>query len=244
MESGKPTLESLLEASAAPVPLVDVRLLSPVLNPSKIVCIGLNYGEHARESGLALPEEPLVFAKFPSSITGPNDVILLPPEATKVDWEAELAVVIARPASQVSESEALDFVGGYLVANDVSARDIQARDGQWVRAKSFTSFCPLGPWITTVDEVGDASGLAIQLTVNGEMRQNGTTSDLVADVRRIVSLCSRISTLEAGDVILTGTPAGTGIGMTPQQFLSEGDHVKTSIESLGELSNRVVRATR
>ena len=240
-----PAALSLLRASAnKSVQLAHVRLLAPIESPSKIICIGLNYGEHARESGLALPKEPMVFAKFPSSIVGPYDDIILPTQSSQVDWEAELAVVISRRAEHVEEDEALDYVGGYLVANDVSARDIQAGESQWVRAKSFTSFCPIGPWVTTRDEVGDASGLQVQLKVNGVMKQDGNTSDLVADVRKIVSFCSRISALEIGDIILTGTPAGTGIGMKPQQFLGDGDHMRTLIQGLGSLSNLVVAATR
>ena len=244
LASGPAALSLLRASSSSQRKLSDVRLLAPIENPSKLICVGLNYGEHARESGLAVPKEPMVFAKFPSSIVGPFDDIVLPTQSTQVDWEAELAIVIGRRAEHVEEDAALDYVGGYLVANDVSARDIQAGESQWVRAKSFTSFCPLGPWVTTIDEVGDASGLQVQLTVNGVMKQDGNTSDLVADVRRIVSFCSRISALEVGDIILTGTPAGTGVGMKPQQFLAEGDHVHTSIQGLGSLSNRVVGATR
>ena len=244
LAAGPDTLALLRASASNKRVLSDVRLMSPIENPSKIICIGLNYGEHARESGLTVPKEPMVFAKFPSSIVGPLDNIVLPVQSSQVDWEAELAIVVGRRAENVDENAALDYVGGYLIANDVSARDIQASDGQWVRAKSFTSFCPLGPWVTTRDEVGDGSGLKIQLRVNGVLKQDGNTSDLVADVRRIVSFCSRISALEAGDVILTGTPAGTGVGMKPQQFLAEGDHVETSIEGLGSLSNRVVTATR
>ena len=153
LASGPAALSLLRASSSSQRKLSDVRLLAPIENPSKLICVGLNYGEHARESGLAVPKEPMVFAKFPSSIVGPHDDIVLPTQSSQVDWEAELAIVIGRRAEHVEEDAALDYVGGYLVANDVSARDIQAGESQWVRAKSFTSFCPLGPWVTTIDEV-------------------------------------------------------------------------------------------
>lgn len=234
-------LHELFASAGDPTPLAEVGLLPPIGQPSKLVCIGLNYREHAKESGFAFPEEPLVFAKFPSSMVGATSEIVLPPESSQVDWEAELAVVIGRRAERVEVGDALDYVGGYCVANDVSARDVQARDVQWVRAKSFTTFCPIGPWVTTRDSVGDASGLDIRLSVNGEVMQHGNTSDLIFDVASIVSYCSFISALMPGDVILTGTPAGTGIGMNPQRFLSEGDSMSTSIEGLGSLENTVTR---
>jgi 2-keto-4-pentenoate hydratase/2-oxohepta-3-ene-1,7-dioic acid hydratase in catechol pathway len=234
-------LDELLASADHATPLSEVELLPPISQPSKLVCVGLNYREHAKESGFALPAEPLIFAKFPSSATGANGDVILPPESSQVDWEAELAVVIGRHAEGVEVSDALDYVGGYCVANDVSARDVQVKDGQWVRAKSFTTFCPIGPWVTTRDSVDIAAGLDIQLSINGEVMQHGNTSDLIFDVPSIVSYCSFISALLPGDIILTGTPAGTGVGMNPQRFLVAGDSMSTSIEGLGSLSNTVTR---
>jgi 5-carboxymethyl-2-hydroxymuconate isomerase len=242
LTAGGEVLTDLRAAAGPPVPLAEARLLAPIERPSKVVCVGLNYGEHAREAGLAIPTEPLLFAKFPSAICGPADDVRLPAPARLVDWEAELGVVIGSRIEQVSPEHALEHVAGYLVANDVTARDLQGSDGQWVRSKSFTSFCPLGPWVTTRDEVGDGSGLTVRLTVNGVVKQHGNTSDLIFGVAELVSFCSQVSAWEPGDVLLTGTPAGTGFGMKPREFLSEGDHMETSISGLGGLSNRVVRA--
>jgi 5-carboxymethyl-2-hydroxymuconate isomerase len=193
---------------------------------------------------MAIPERPLVFCKFPSSIVGPYDDVELPPESKKVDWEAELVVVMGRSALRVTAEQSVSHIGGFMVANDVSARDVQADDGQFVRAKSFTSFCPVGPWVTTLDEVEDYSNLSVQLRVNGALMQNGNTSDLIANVSEIVSFCSQISMLEAGDIILTGTPAGVGAGMNPQQFLQEGDLMETTISGLGSLRNKIVTVAR
>jgi len=193
---------------------------------------------------MAIPERPLVFCKFPSSIVGPYDDVELPPESKKVDWEAELVVVIGSNALRVTAEQSVSHIGGFMVANDVSARDVQADDGQFVRAKSFTSFCPVGPWVTTLDEVEDYSNLSVQLRVNGALMQNGNTSDLIANVSEIVSFCSQISMLEAGDIILTGTPAGVGAGMNPQQFLQEGDLMETTISGLGSLRNKIVTVAR
>ena len=241
---GPAGLSALRAGAGAPIELASVRLLAPVTRPGKLICVGLNYYEHARESGLPVPAEPLLFMKSPGSIVGPHDPIVLPPESSQVDWEAELAVVIGSATGPVRPSEALACVGGYLVANDVSARDLQARDGQWIRAKSYRLFCPLGPWLTTADEGGDGSGRRITLDVNGVRKQDGTTSDLVADVAHIISYVSAITDLEPGDLVLTGTPAGTGIGMRPPQFLAAGDVVEVAIEGLGVLSNPVITSER
>ena len=241
---GPISLAELYEVSGGRIPIAEVTLHSPVDKPSKVICIGLNYVDHARESGMAIPERPLVFCKFPSSIVGPYDDIELPPESKKVDWEAELVVVMGSNALRVTAEQAASHIGGFMVANDVSARDVQADDGQFVRAKSFTSFCPLGPWVTTPDEVEDYSNLSVQLRVNGALMQNGNTSDLIANVSEIVIFCSHISMLEAGDIILTGTPAGVGAGMNPQQFLQEGDLMETTIAGLGSLRNKIVTAAR
>lgn len=241
---GPVLLADLYASSGGRIPIAEVTLHAPVDKPSKVICIGLNYADHARESGMAIPERPLVFCKFPSSIVGPYDDVELPPESKKVDWEAELVVVMGRSALRVTAEQSVSHIGGFMVANDVSARDVQADDGQFVRAKSFTSFCPIGPWVTTLDEVEDYSNLSVQLRVNGALMQNGNTSDLIANVSEIVSFCSQISMLEAGDIILTGTPAGVGAGMNPQQFLQEGDLMETTISGLGSLRNKIVTVAR
>ncbi len=241
---GPVLLADLYASSGGRIPIAEVTLHAPVDKPSKVICIGLNYADHARESGMAIPERPLVFCKFPSSIVGPYDDVELPPESKKVDWEAELVVVMGRSALRVTAEQSVSHIGGFMVANDVSARDVQADDGQFVRAKSFTSFCPVGPWVTTLDEVEDYSNLSVQLRVNGALMQNGNTSDLIANVSEIVSFCSQISMLEAGDIILTGTPAGVGAGMNPQQFLQEGDLMETTISGLGSLRNKIVTVAR
>ena len=233
-------LDQLRTRAGAPLPLDTVRLTAPIPRPGKLVCVGLNYRAHALESGLPVPTEPLLFLKYPESVTGPRDPIELPPESRQVDWEVELAVVIGRPIERVSRAAALGAVVAFAVANDVSARDLQARDGQWVRAKSFRSFCPFGPWLTTADEVGDGSGLDITLAVNGVVKQHSTTSDLIADVARVVQYASDVAPLHPGDVILTGTPAGTGIGRQPAEFLVPGDVVEARISGLGELVNPVI----
>lgn len=217
----------------------DVHLLPPVSRPSKVIGVGLNYRSHAAETNLTVHKEPLIFAKFPSSIIGSGQAILIPPESQQVDWEAELAIVIGRRARLVPESQALDYVAGYTVANDVTARDIQIADDQWVRAKSFDTFCPLGPWITTVDELGSAGDLNVSLRVGDRLMQDSRTSNMVFGVRQLVAFCSSVATLEAGDLILTGTPEGTGDGMRPQVFLRPGDEVAASIEGIGTLTNPV-----
>ena len=233
-------LESLSRRPVAKVALGEVSLLAPVPSPSKIVCVGLNYRKHAAESGLAIPASPLIFAKFPSSVIGPGAPIVIPGDSGEVDWEVELAIVMGRPARQLGEADALDFVAGYTVSNDVSARDLQVADGQFVRAKSYDTFCPVGPWVVTVDELGEADDLGIGLSVNGEALQDSSTSDLVFGVREIVSFCSRVATLNPGDLILTGTPEGTGFGLDPQRYLAPGDEVVAWIEGIGELANPVV----
>jgi 2-keto-4-pentenoate hydratase/2-oxohepta-3-ene-1,7-dioic acid hydratase in catechol pathway len=215
-------------------------LLAPV-EPSKIVCIGLNYMDHIRESGLEVPRVPLVFAKFPSSLAGPTDPIRIPPELTeRVDWEVELAVVIGRRARDVRPEEALDHVFGYTVANDVSARDLQFSDGQWVRAKSLDTFCPVGPVVVTADEVADPQALRLTTHVNGELVQDATTDLMVFDVATLISFCSRSFTLEPGDLLLTGTPWGSGEFMEPKRSLAAGDVVECAIEGIGVLRNPVL----
>lgn len=218
-----------LEPAGPPVAFADVRLLAPVL-PSKIIAVGKNYAAHAAEMGGEVPLEPMIFLKPSTSVVGPGDRIDLPPQSEQVEHEAELAIVIGRLCSQVPPRRVNEVILGYTCANDVTARDLQKSDGQWGRAKGFDTFCPLGPWIVT--DV-DASDLAITGRVNGQVRQDARTSDLVFGVESLVAWISQVMTLLPGDIILTGTPAGVGP-------LVEGDSVSVSISSIGTLTNRVV----
>ena len=223
-------------------PVTAATRLAPAV-PGKVVAIGLNYLDHIRESGLEPPERPLVFAKFPSSVIGGDAPIRLPLDVTqRVDWEVELAAVIGRRARNVAPEEALDHVFGYTVANDVSARDLQFSDGQWVRAKSLDSFCPLGPVLVTADEVPDPQALRLTCRVNGEVVQDATTDLMVFGVAELISFCSHSFTLEPGDVLLTGTPWGCGEFMDPKRSLAPGDVVECEVEGIGVLRNPVVEA--
>ncbi len=218
--------------------LADARVLPP-LQPGKILAIGRNYAEHARELGNEAPSEPLVFAVMPSAVIGDGDLIEWEADMTaQVDWEGELAVIIGQTARKVSAVEALDFVFGYTIANDVSARDLQTRDKQWTRAKGLDTFCPLGPVIVTADEIPDPQQLRIATTVDGVEMQNGSTADMIFDVRFLIAYLSRAFTLQPGDIILTGTPAGVGKAQNPPQFLGEGSVVSVAIEPIGKLTNR------
>jgi 2-keto-4-pentenoate hydratase/2-oxohepta-3-ene-1,7-dioic acid hydratase in catechol pathway len=218
--------------------LAETELLAPVTRPGKIVAIGRNYREHIEEEGADRPVAPLIFAKWPSSVIGHGAEIRWDPElATQVDYEAELAVVIGRRARHVAESEALDYVLGYTCLNDVSARDIQFGDGQWVRGKSLDTFCPMGPVLVTTDEIPDPQRLAISCRVGGTVLQEASTAQMYFGVAAIVSYCSRSFTLEPGDVIATGTPGGVGIFRDPPVLLGEGDEVTVEIEGIGRLVN-------
>lgn len=215
-------------------------LAAPIDNPSKIVAIGLNYIDHAKESKMDLPTTPLVFAKFSSSITGPSDPIVIPHHLTKeVDYEAELGVVIGRRARNVHKEKALDYVFGYTVINDVSARDLQFADKQWVRAKSLDTFCPMGPVIVTADEIPDPQNLDLGCDVNGVKLQHNNTSNMIFGVAELISSLSHSFTLQPGDVIATGTPSGVGFSRKPPVFLKHGDLVRTWIKGIGELLNSV-----
>ena len=218
--------------------LADVRLLPP-LRPGKILAIGRNYAAHARELNNEVPAEPLVFAVLPSAVIGSGDVIEWESALTaQVDWEGELAVIIGRTARRVPQAQALDYVFGYTVANDVSARDLQSRDRQWVRAKGLDTFCPIGPWIATADEIPDPQNLNITTTVDGVERQKGSTAAMIFTVAFLIEYLSRAFTLEPGDMILTGTPAGVGRGLNPPQFLGAGSVVSVEISGIGKLTNR------
>jgi 2-keto-4-pentenoate hydratase/2-oxohepta-3-ene-1,7-dioic acid hydratase in catechol pathway len=207
--------------------------------PGKIVCVGLNYRDHAQEQGVELPEAPLLFAKFTTSLIGPGDAIVIPPAVTKCDYEAELGVVLGATVKQVSKENALEAVAGYLAANDVSARDLQFGDGQWTRGKSPDTFCPVGP-LVPASEVPDPPALPIRAILNGEVVQESTTANLVFGVDEVISYASQTATLEAGDLILTGTPAGVGIFRKPPRLLQPGDEITIEIDGVGSLTNPVV----
>ena len=224
--------------------LADVRLKAPVRNPTKLIAIGVNYLDHCREQGIEPPREPLVFSKFPSSITGPQDMIIWDPTLTQqVDPEIELGVVIGRRCRAVSTEEALSYVFGYTVVNDVSARDLQFGDGQWARGKSLDTFCPIGPCVVTADEIPDPQNLRLRLWVNDRLQQEGTTADMIFSVAQIVAHISRFATLEPGDLITTGTPKGVGCFRDPPIYLASGDIVRCAIEGIGELVNLTQAAT-
>ncbi len=208
--------------------------------PEKVICVGLNYRDHAEEQGVDLPPAPLFFAKFANSIIDPDAPIVLPPEGGHIDAEAELAIVIGKRARRISTDDALDFVAGYVVANDVSARDLQFSDGQWFRGKSFDTFCPILPDIAPIDRLDDASNLRIIQRLNGEALQDSSTSALIFGVPEIVARASDFLTLEPGDLILTGTPAGVGVFRDPKVPMSDGDEVEIEIENMGVLRNPVV----
>jgi 2-keto-4-pentenoate hydratase/2-oxohepta-3-ene-1,7-dioic acid hydratase in catechol pathway len=229
---------------AASFPLRSVRLLAPLPDPPKIVAIGLNYMDHCREQNVPVPDRPLVFAKFSSSIIGPGDDIVWDPALTQqVDYEAELGVIIGRRARRVSVEQALDHVFGYTIVNDVSARDLQFPDKQWVRGKSLDTFCPLGPFIVTADEISDPQALAIKCQVNGRYLQNSSTSEMIFGVRELIADLSQSFTFEPGDLIATGTPAGVGVFRRPPVFLQDGDTIVIEIEGIGRLENRTRTAT-
>ena len=218
-----------------------VRLGSPICRPSKIVCIGLNFRDHAEESGMEIPKEPVIFFKATSALVGPNDPLVIPKNATKVDWEVELAIVMEKRASYVSRENALDYVAGFALHNDYSERSFQLeRGGQWVKGKSADSFAPLGPFLATKDEIQDFNQLGMWLKVNGEFRQRGSTSKMIFDVPALVAYVSEFMTLLPGDVISTGTPPGVGLGMKPPQYLKAGDVVELGIDDLGESRQQVV----
>jgi 2-keto-4-pentenoate hydratase/2-oxohepta-3-ene-1,7-dioic acid hydratase in catechol pathway len=221
-----------------PMPLEGLELLSP-LRPGKLIGIGLNYRDHAAETGAELPVEPLLFAKLASAVSGPEADVVRPAYTDQLDYEGELAVVIGATARDVPEDEALGHVFGYAVMNDVSARDRQRAEPQWIRAKGGDGFAPWGPWITTSDEVPDPQALAIRTWVGDDLRQDGTTADMVFGVAALIAFCSASFTLDPGDVITTGTPAGVGAGRRPPAFLRPGDRVRVEIAGLGALDNTV-----
>ena len=237
-------LKKWLEENESSCPKVDdsVRLGAPLVRPSKIVCVGLNYAKHAAESGMAVPKEPVLFFKATSAMVGPNDDVIIPKNSVKTDWEVELAVVIGKKASYVSEENALDHVAGYVLHNDYSEREFQTeREGQWVKGKSCDTFAPVGPFIATKDEIKDPNNLNLWLKLNGEKVQDSSTSDFIFNIQEVVSYISQFMTLLPGDIISTGTPFGVGLGFNPPKYLKPGDVVELGIEGLGT-SKQTARA--
>ncbi|MBB3061206.1 fumarylacetoacetate hydrolase family protein [Microbulbifer rhizosphaerae] len=228
----------------ASLPLVegDPRIAEPVSGVGKFICVGLNYADHARESGMEVPPEPVLFMKATSAITGPFDQVQLPPGSQKSDWEVELGVVIGREAKYVSEADAMDYVAGFCVVNDLSEREYQLeRQGQWVKGKGCDTFAPIGPYLVTPEDAGDVENAGIWLELNGERVQDGTTATMVYKVPFLVHYISQFMSLQPGDIISTGTPPGVGLGMTPPKFLKEGDVMRLGIDNLGVQQQSVIR---
>ena len=220
----------------------EVGVHAPILNPEKIIAVGLNYMDHAKESGMEPPKNPIFFSKYPSSIVGPGAAVVLPPSSvtSKVDYEVELAVVIGRAAKNVPEEEAMEYVFGYTIMNDVSARDLQFEDGQWVKGKALDTFAPLGPWVVTKDEIADPHDLRIVLALNGEVMQDSNTRNLIFKIPKLIAYFSRLFTLRPGDIISTGTPPGVGMARKPPRYLKPGDTMVAEIQGIGALENPVI----
>jgi 2,4-diketo-3-deoxy-L-fuconate hydrolase len=240
--NGLERLSAFVKEKETELPVVpaDTRLGSPVARPSKIVCIGLNYADQAKETNAPLPPEPVIFMKSTTALTGPFDDIIIPKNSVKTDWEVELAVVIGKKASYVEEADALDYVAGYVLHNDVSEREFQIeRNGTWDKGKGCDTFAPLGPFMATADELADVNNLRLWLTVNGQKMQDGNTSNFIFNVPFVVAYVSQFMTLLPGDVISTGTPAGVGLGFKPPIYLKEGDVVELGIDGLGTSRQQV-----
>lgn len=240
---GLDRLQKFVESEGEKLPKVeqDVRLGSPIARPSKIICIGLNYADHAKETGAAIPTEPIIFFKSTTAIIGPYDNVVIPKNSTKSDWEVELAVVIGKKASYVEEADAMNYVAGYCLHNDLSEREFQLeRNGQWVKGKSCDTFAPLGPFLATKDEINDVDNLNVWLKLNDKQVQTSNTSNLIFKIPFLVSYLSQFMTLLPGDVISTGTPAGVGLGMNPQVYLKPGDVMELGIEGLGASKQKAV----
>tara|TARA_Y100001936_G_scaffold254146_1_gene325678 strand:- start:16838 stop:17695 length:858 start_codon:yes stop_codon:yes gene_type:complete len=239
-------LKSLMLESNKNFPTLDsngLRIGAPLARPGNIIAIGLNYEDHALEAGMEIPEEPIIFCKAPSSYSGPNDDVLIPPGSTKTDWEVELGIVIGKEAKYLkSEIEALEYIAGYCVVNDVSERALQLERGPtWIKGKSAESFCPVGPWLVTPDEINDPGNLSMLLSVNGEVRQKGSTNTMIFGPSYIVWYCSQFMVLEPGDLIATGTPPGVGMGLKPPVYLKAGDIMELEIEGLGKQKQKVIK---
>lgn len=245
VNNGIAELSSIFEKYEAELPKVESseRLGCPISRPSKLICIGLNYADHAAESKMEPPQEPVIFFKATSAITGPNDELIIPKNSVKTDWEVELAVVIERKATYVNEKEAMDHVAGYVLHNDYSEREFQLqRGGQWVKGKSADTFAPIGPWLVTKDEILDPDNLRLWLTVNGNTMQDGNTKNMIFKIPFLVSYCSQFMTLLPGDIISTGTPAGVGLGRKPSPvYIKPGDVIELGIDGLGS-SKQIAKA--
>jgi acylpyruvate hydrolase len=240
LEGGAATMDAVASIKEwVTVPAASARLHAPISDPGKFICIGLNYSDHAAETGAPIPKEPPLFAKFANAILDPGEPILRPRGSSQLDWEVELGVVIGRPARHVSRDKALDYVHGYTIINDVSARDFQMTTSQWMAGKIFETAAPLGPYIADTSEVPDPHGLALKTWVNGKQMQNGNTKAFIFDVRYVISFLSNLMTLSPGDIIATGTPPGVGLGMKPQVWLQPGDVCRMEITGLGSLENPV-----
>jgi len=235
-------LSEFIKSNQLPDVPDEVRLGSPLARPSKLVCIGLNYRDHAEETGAKIPAEPVIFMKSTTAIVGPNDDIVIPKNSRKTDWEVELAIVIGKKASYVEEAEAMEYIAGYVLHNDVSEREFQMeRGGTWDKGKGCDTFAPLGPFLATKDEVPDPNNVRLWLKVNGQTMQNGTTANFIFQAAHLVSYTSQFMTLLPGDIISTGTPAGVGLGMKPPVYLKPGDVVELGVDGLGE-AKQVVKA--
>lgn len=244
-EGGLEKVAGLVKAGGLPVVPSDSRLGPPIARPSKIVCVGLNYGNHALESKMPMPKEPIFFFKSTTAIIGPNDRIVIPRNSVKTDWEVELAVVIGKKATYVEEQDALRYVAGYMLHNDVSEREFQLeRGGQWVKGKSADTFAPIGPWLVTTDEVQDPHALRLWLKLNGKQMQEESSGDLIFKIPFLISYISQFMTLLPGDVISTGTPAGVGMGQNPPFYLKHGDVIELGIDGLGSATQHVVSYER
>ena len=232
---------SMIDPNTLPIVEGTVRFGVPVSGIGKIIAVGLNYADHAKETNNPIPQEPVLFSKAITSLNGPNDNVSLPKNSKKCDWEVELAIIIGRKTQYISETNARDNIAGFAIANDISERSFQLeRGGQWLKGKSFDTFCPLGPWLVTPDEINDPQNLGIWLEVNGKRFQNGNTRTMIFDVYQIVSYISEFMTLMPGDVIITGTPPGVGLGQSPEVFLKNGDEITLGIEGLGEQKQKVL----
>jgi 2-keto-4-pentenoate hydratase/2-oxohepta-3-ene-1,7-dioic acid hydratase in catechol pathway len=242
LRGGEAALAAARQAagSSQTIALADVKLLAPVPHPDKIICIGLNYSDHAAETGQPIPKFPIVFSKYSNTVIATGENIVLPRVSNEVDYEAELGFVIGKTARHVSAANALEYIAGYMPINDVSARDYQTRISQWTMGKTFDTFAPMGPALVTSDEVGDPGNLAINLTINGETLQNSNTNKLIFGVPQLVEALTEVMTLQPGDVVSTGTPPGVGMARNPKRYMRPGDVVNITIEKLGTLSNPVV----
>ncbi len=242
IDSSRDAIEKYLQSppGGSTTPVREITLLAPILRPPKFICVGLNYRDHAAETKQELPKVPTIFSKFSHSVIGPGESIVLPKNSAKPDYEAEFAFVIGKPGRHIAAKDWKNHVAGYTIVNDVSARDFQMATSQWLMGKTFDTFGPMGPWITTADEIPDPHALDIRLTINGEEMQHSNTRELIFDVPALVAFLSSAITLESGDIVSTGTPAGVGLARKPPRWLRAGDEVSITVQGLGELRNPVV----